>query len=331
MTHAVIRKMAVAAALLGPVVAYAQTTSVQVYGIIDTGITYGKGGPKGSELKMDSGIQDVSRWGIRGQEDLGNGMAAIFKLEEGILTDTGASDKAGAMFSREASVGLISRFGTVIAGLQFTPMYKVLSPLTPFGNAFGGSPGQLMSGEKGGTRAANQIIYKTPEINNFRSEFAYSLGEVAGDWTASRQLGFSLSYGPKNTRIEFAHNQKNDATSTNVQKNELLTGRFDLGYFVTHLGFGVDRGPGNVNDRDLLVGVSKKFLGVHEIYFAYQHKNDLNGHFYNADEQIIDYSYTLSKRTNLYVAANRLSNIRFTTPKFSTGNREFDIGIRHRF
>ncbi|HEY4072162.1 MAG TPA: porin [Herbaspirillum sp.] len=315
---------------ISPLAVHAQS-AVTVYGIVDTGLTIGAGGPHGTDIRMSSGVQDVSRWGIIGKEDIGNKMAVIFKLEDGFLSDTGAGDTANTIFSRQSTVGLTGGFGTVNVGLQFTPMYKVLSPLTPFGNAFGGSPGQLMSGEKAGTRAANQVVYDTPDLHSFRGEIAYSLGEVPGDYTANQQLGLSMGYDIGPARIEFAHNQKNDVANINVAKNELLTAKIDLGLFVTHLGFGVNRGPSTTDSRDILVGVSKKFLGVHEIYFAYQHKNDLNNHFFNASEGTIDYTYSLSKRTNLYIAATKLSNIRFTTTKFGTGDREFDFGIRHRF
>jgi predicted porin len=329
MTKSNWKKAAIAACFMAPFAAQAQT-SVTVYGIIDTGLTVGGGGPKGTDIRMSSGVQDVSRIGFMGTEDLGGGLTALFKLEDGILTDSGAGDTAGAAFSRQSTVGLSGSYGTVNIGLQFTPMYKVLSPLTPFGNAFGGSPGQLMSGEKAGTRAGNQIVYDTPNLQNFKAEVAYSLGEVPGDYTANQQAGFSLSYAFGPARVEFAHNQKNDAANINVSKNELLTGKIDLGLFVTHLGFGVNRGPTTTDSRDILIGVSKR-IGAHEIYFAYQHKNDLNGHFFNAHEGTVDYTYTLSKRTNLYLAATKLSNTRFTTTKFGTGDREFDIGIRHSF
>jgi predicted porin len=61
-----------------------------VYGIVDSGIVVDSGGPKGSELKLESGVSSFSRIGFRGSEALGDGMAAIFTLESGIQNDTGA-------------------------------------------------------------------------------------------------------------------------------------------------------------------------------------------------------------------------------------------------
>jgi predicted porin len=313
-----------------PLAANAQS-SVTLYGIVDTGIVVEGGGPRGWGVNMSSGIQDVSRWGIRGTEDLGNGYSAIFKLEEGILVNNGQSDTAGAAFSRAAYVGLKGAFGTFTAGLDFTPLYLVLSRLTPFGNAFGGSPGQLMAGEKGGTRAPSQLIYYTPKIGGFSGEFAYGFGNVAGSVGDSQQYGFSLSYDIGDLKLQFGHQQVNNATSTDTSRNDLFTARYDFHYVEGYLGFGISRGLGATNSRDVLVGVSKRFLVTNEIYVAYEHKNDINGHVLNANGLIVDYSYTLSKRTNLYLAGFMLSNRKFTTTKFGSGTRELDMGIRHLF
>lgn len=316
---------------LCPIAAFAQSSGVTLYGIVDTGVAITGGGSKGWGVNMSSGIQDVSRWGIKGEEDLGNGVSAIFKLEDGILVNNGQTDTAGAAFSRVAYVGFSSPYGTVTAGLDFTPIYLVLSPLTPFGNAFGGSPGQLMAGEKGGTRAPNQIIYHSPDLYGFKANIAYGFGNVAGSIGDSQQFGFSLHYKLGPTVFEWGHQQVNNATSSDSSRNDLFTGRYNFGFATAHVGFGVSRGAGTTNSRDFLIGLSKRVATVHEFYIAYQYKNDLNQHRLNATGLIADYGYWLSKRTNLYVAGFMLSNDRFATTKFGTGTRELDLGIRHLF
>ncbi|MFP3617304.1 porin, partial [Paraburkholderia sp. SIMBA_050] len=61
----------------------------------------------GSKLfKFDDGIAQGSRWGLRGTEDLGGGLKAIFVLENGFSVGTGAAGQGGAMFGRQAYVGL---------------------------------------------------------------------------------------------------------------------------------------------------------------------------------------------------------------------------------
>jgi predicted porin len=327
-----VKKILVCGALaLSPVAAFAQYSAVTMYGIVDTGIVLEGGGPKGWGVNMSSGVQDVSRWGIKGEEALGNGVSAIFKLEDGILVNNGQSDTQNAAFSRVAYVGISSRYGTVTAGLDFTPIYLVLSPLTPFGNAFGGSPGQLMAGEKGGTRAPNQIIYHSPDVYGFKANVAYGLGNVPGSIGDSQQFGFSLSYKIGPATFEWGHQQVNNATSSDSSRNDLITARYNFGFAMAHVGFGISRGMGTNNSRDFLIGLSKRIATVHELYVAYEHKNDLNQHLLNASGLIVDYGYFISKRTNLYLAGFMLSNHRFTTTKFGSGTRELDIGIRHLF
>lgn len=71
--------------------AVAQTgPNVQLYGIVDAGVTRVSGMPGGSVTQMASGIMEGSRWGLRGNEDLGGGYRAIFTLENRFEVDTGS-------------------------------------------------------------------------------------------------------------------------------------------------------------------------------------------------------------------------------------------------
>ena len=91
-------KKAIATSALGLVAlgAHAQS-SVTLYGIVDTGIGYQSsqtslGSTSGgrSAIKMVNGIWAGSRFGLKGSEDLGGGTKAIFQLEEGFNSATGA-------------------------------------------------------------------------------------------------------------------------------------------------------------------------------------------------------------------------------------------------
>lgn len=98
--------------------AYADVT---VYGRIDAGLQYKTvkvdGAEKTHAFTMDSGLKTGSRLGFKGTEDLGNGMAVGFVLENGYKVDTGAlGDKDNRLFDREAILKLSGSFGTVMAG-----------------------------------------------------------------------------------------------------------------------------------------------------------------------------------------------------------------------
>ncbi len=98
------RIMVAAATLTGLTagVAYAQS-SVTLYGIVDTGIGWqssqtslGSTAGGKSVVKMINGIWAGSRFGLKGAEDLGGGLKAIFQLEEGFNSATGARKRSRA-------------------------------------------------------------------------------------------------------------------------------------------------------------------------------------------------------------------------------------------
>ena len=68
-------------------VSHAQS-SVTLYGIIDTGVEYvtNVGAKKSSSVHVPSLTASLpSLWGLRGKEDLGGGLSAIFVLSRGLL------------------------------------------------------------------------------------------------------------------------------------------------------------------------------------------------------------------------------------------------------
>lgn len=85
------RSIAAAAALCCAGLASAQTApSVTLYGMVDVGITSVSGLKGGTATQLASGIMEGSRWGLKGNEDLGGGYRTIFTLENRFEADTGA-------------------------------------------------------------------------------------------------------------------------------------------------------------------------------------------------------------------------------------------------
>jgi predicted porin len=105
--------------------AHAQS-SVTLYGLIDAGITYNshiKNATGGSSKfwGYGDGVAQGSRWGLKGAEDLGGGMKAIFVLENGFNSGNGTAGQGGAMFGRQAFVGLTKdTIGSLTFGRQYS-------------------------------------------------------------------------------------------------------------------------------------------------------------------------------------------------------------------
>lgn len=133
------KKSLTALAVFGAFAGTAMAADVTMYGVIDTGLAYthekvnGVGhanswedtlllnaAEKSDEFRMDSGINSSSRFGIRGTEELGNGLTVGFKLENGFKSDSGAMGTDGKLFDRESTLSLQGGFGTVYAGRMGT-------------------------------------------------------------------------------------------------------------------------------------------------------------------------------------------------------------------
>src|SRR5690606_19173776 len=136
------KKTLLAAALAVGFAGVAQAeTSVTLYGIVDTGIGYTQFKNKDTDVKASrtglyDGVQSGNRWGLKGSEDLGDGLKAVFQLESGFTLTDGNGD--GRMFQRQATLGLANdSWGTVLFGRQTNFASQWLAGITsPFGDSF---------------------------------------------------------------------------------------------------------------------------------------------------------------------------------------------------
>ena len=121
------KKIILATTALGTfgMAAHAQSSDVTLYGLIDAGITYANkvATPTGHDslFKYGDGVASGSRWGLRGTEDLGGGLKALFVLESGFSSGDGALGQGGALFGRQAFVGVAKDgIGSLTFGRQYS-------------------------------------------------------------------------------------------------------------------------------------------------------------------------------------------------------------------
>lgn len=178
---------AIAAALAGS--AHAQS-SVTLYGIIDDGLTYVSNAAGHSLWRLDDGINQASRWGLRGVEDLGGGLKAVFTLENGFSLNTGTASHGGALFGRRAYVGLASdTFGTLLAGYDYDFIYDYVSYYT---NVAQFAPSYAFHGaydidRLAGEPVSNMVRYETPNWHGFGAGVMYGFTNIAGSSRARRR------------------------------------------------------------------------------------------------------------------------------------------------
>ena len=176
-------------------------SSVTVYGIFDAGLEASDSG-RGATKRMISGGSYGSRLGFRGNEDLGGGLSAVFRLESGFAGDTGALGQGGRIFGREATVGLAHReLGTLTIGRIPTPVSLTQARVDAF-NWMGS--GGMISITRSGTatrqlmpqvvsaRVDNAVNYFSPNWGGFEMRALVALGEDSP--VIDRTYGASVRY-----------------------------------------------------------------------------------------------------------------------------------------
>lgn len=208
------KKTLLAATILGAFACAASAANVQVYGLIDTSLSFVhsdadiSGEDSKNSFTMENAEQFGSRFGLRGSEDLGNGMKVSFVLESGFESDTGALDtkQRGRLFGRESNVTVSGAFGDVTFGLipifgsvlGANGLFRALDPVTAnytvgFGSGFATASSM--------TRVDNAISYKTPTFAGFTGYAMYSFkvngkdgAGQEGDGSTDRYASLAVRY-----------------------------------------------------------------------------------------------------------------------------------------
>lgn len=242
--------IAVAAAVAA---ATAGAADVTIYGIVDTGLGYTNintlDAPTVNKFEMINGYNCGSRFGFKGTEDLGNGYAVSFILENGFSSDSGTLGQSGRMFGREAQVKLHTPYGTLSAGRAGTILSGAGS-LDVFGTLADTLPGgwdgifNIGNYDGNGSRLDNMVTYQTPTAAGFTGYLQYSFANDtkkgdddsrANERTNNRFAAAGLSYvnGPVNAVVIYSSTMyKHDANpSKNVGDNRAISvgGSYDFG------------------------------------------------------------------------------------------------------
>ncbi|MGH8809795.1 MAG: porin [Noviherbaspirillum sp.] len=234
-------------------------SSVLIYGIVDTGVTYNSriaiatpgvpgAGTSGSRVSLDSGNLQGSRLGFRGTEDLGGGLKANFQLESGINVDTGTFGQGGLAFGRTAAVGLSGGFGSLSFGRQYDYPNDLI---TYTSNIDIGNLAQNLHGGRDLDRSSiqrvnNSIRYDTPKVGGLVGTFTYGLGEQAGDSSAGQSYSVASNYTAGAFAMGLGYHQSRLGTTPSE----------------TNPGFAGAGRPGDTALKTFLLGARYKFGAV---------------------------------------------------------------------
>lgn len=202
--------LAVAAALVAPAAVMAEAT---LYGKLNMSIDYfdTDGDFDGWAINRGSlgrGEGRANRIGVKGSEDLGNGLKAIYQVEFGVQmaeeqrTGPAASGANNTLSMRNSYVGLASNFGTLLVGRHDTPLKLSTGRLDLFADTAADYNGTIGFDD---LRVDNAIAYISPSFAGFQFAGAVHAGggssatlPIASEDADSLAEAYSLAITYKN-------------------------------------------------------------------------------------------------------------------------------------
>ncbi|WP_239482755.1 porin [Paraburkholderia sp. C35] len=171
-------------------------SSVTLYGILDTSVAYiHNSGWHSTQITMTP-VAAGPRWGMKGSEDLGGGLKAIFTLESGFNVGNGQMSGSNVLFGRSAYVGLSSeKLGSLTLGRQYDPVTDQVQPLTAdwvFG-PIAATPGDVDNYDDS-ARFSNAVKWTSATYQGVQLEAMYALGGLAGATGSGQTWSGALGY-----------------------------------------------------------------------------------------------------------------------------------------
>jgi predicted porin len=206
--------------------AHAQS-SVTLYGLLDASVAYTNNAGKGHLFQAASGTINSDRWGMRGTEDLGGGLKAIFVLESGFNIQNGSSSQDSRLFGRQAFVGLASdQYGSVTLGRQYDSVVDFVAPLSATGS-WGGTWFQHPFDNdnlNNSFRVDNAVKYTSPTIAGFKAGALYAFSNNT-NFAQNRLYSFGANYNWGPLKAAAAYLQVNG--SAGAQNGNATAGAVD--------------------------------------------------------------------------------------------------------
>lgn len=232
-------------------------SNVALYGVLDTGV-YAHHASNGKTIvEMASGITKGSRFGLEGQENLGNGYKVYFRLEQGFESDNGDAKDADSAFYRDSYMGVATLFGAFELGrtgaLTAGTHGGIVGGMSPFGITWKeGALTKVFAGNVA-ARVNNMVKYESPELSGFKLYAQYSNGIDDDDVVSSqknRYIALGATYRYKNLRLIAAfdnlfYNDSAVKTDAGVaagknlkdQRTYNIGGTYDFGDVRMYLGY----------------------------------------------------------------------------------------------
>ncbi|HXU92480.1 MAG TPA: porin [Gallionella sp.] len=321
-------RLALSLLLALPGIAAAETGNVTLYGVANLSyelVSLGTGTAGTPAVTGPSNVNKVSsnasRLGLKGTEDLGDGLSAVWQVESLI-----AMDNAGGTFgTRNTYAGLDSKdWGRLVLGRYDTPYNTTTRRLDWFIDTIADSQ-PLMGGTTGisatlgfAARQTDSVLYVSPVISGFTGTVQYA-NTAEGNTSAAQPKSSLLSmagwYSEGPTYAALAHeiHYLNSLTGGREDAWKLTLGytpeRFGIGFAVETTRDNLAALGGNQWGHHAYYLSGKYLIGKDAVKAAYTSVGQL-GTTANTDarQYTLGYDHTLSVRTTLYALYTRLHN-----------------------
>lgn len=337
------KKSLAAVAVLAAFAGSAYAADVTMYGRVDLGLRFTNtdadvaGQDDVNKFEMATGNYTGSRFGLKGEEDLGNGMKVGFVLENGFSADDGQmSDKR--LFGRQASLHLKGSFGEVAFGrmgiMNSTAGTFGIGQLSTLETGWGDVGNQnLIWGAGFSSRYDNMVTYATPEFAGAKVIAQYSFKNdnvdgtgVEGKSSTDRYAGIGATYNANNFALRLIVDTINKASDSSKDVDDTvrvtLGGSYDFGVVKPFLAAsyfkdgsmvklaGIDSDlTGNYDGYGVMLGANAPLFGgtlkATAGYLKAEEQNVADAAAKDVNRFIVGagYEYKLSKRTTVYADA----------------------------
>ncbi|WP_439686273.1 Putative porin [Cupriavidus oxalaticus] len=329
-------------------------SSVTLYGVADTFLEYSNhlrtaadaASADGSRVRLSSGGLAGSRWGLRGVEDLGGGVQAVFALESGFNIDAGTMGEAGRLFNRQAFMGLNTKgFGRLTFGRQYTSMFDLLPLFMPLTYAGAYEPMPFLMSP---LRVDNAVKYRI-DRGPFAAQAHYGFGEQVGSWQGNASWGGGASYISGDLGLAAVYDQANGqdtATGYGRMRKVAVAATYAPGAWRLTAGYRwaeETTASGDRKHRDDMwwAGVGYRLTPAFQMNAAFYYDDmkatDGSASPPNPRQYVLQGVYAVSKRTDLYGAVAYVRNAGLNFAALATlapGARSqtgVALGIRHKF
>ncbi len=334
------KKTLIASAALLCTMGAAAQSSVNLYGLADVSITRVTGYAQGSVTSLSSGHMEGSRWGLKGEEDLGGGYKALFTVESRVELDTGGlgnrpesgnqlpdrltaglpASLAAALtnvaigpslgvnvnnagFDRQAWLGLVTPVGGFLMGRQYTPAFEAFATFDIMNTQSALSAAQIVTIPAGlDIRYNNTLQYRVVQGPWSGSLMASFNGGASS--SSNQLLGLNALYRGDAFQAGFGYNTKNDSAGLQALRTTVFGASTNLGAWKVSGMFARIEEPNPSAGQELTAGLTAQAVPAPLIATVLDRlKQDANLLHLGA-------RYDMGAAGQLTVAVNRLNDRR---------------------